>query len=202
MSIFCLLWVPLFYLFRHSVSGENSSGGGVWALLLGSITAILQFFLGNLVSPGGFGFSRWLFGFIDIVCLPVLIPLIIYGILLILRAFSGEVDFANFALLWIIPVAGLRALSWSSHNDPILLVTVPLLWTALAAGIPFFINCMAKYFRWYVVIPSILCILVLPLTASGAYWALFSQQTLLGFLLFFVTQIPVVVLVTLDLVRA
>jgi len=201
MSFFCLLWIPLFYLLRISFSGGNNSGS-VWALLLGSIAAIIQFFLGYLVSPGGFGFSRWLFGFIDIVSLPVLVPLLICFLMLLFRGFSGEADFANFALLWLIPVAGLRALSWSSGNEPILLVAVPLLWTALAVGIPFFINLMINNFRWYTVIVSILCILILPISASTSYWAFFSQQTLLGFMLLFASSIPLGLSITFDILNA
>ena len=201
MSFFCLLWVPLFYLLRRSFTGGGSSGG-VWALLLGSITAIIQFFLGYLVSPGGFGFSRWLFGFIDIVSLPALVPLVLYVLLYFFRGFSAEADFANFCLLWLIPVAALRALSWSSSGDSILLIMVPLLWTALAVGIPFFIKLMAGNFRWYTAAASIICILLLPVIAAGAYWAFFSQQTLLGFLLFFTAHIPLAVSLTLDILRA
>ncbi|MCL1959736.1 MAG: hypothetical protein FWF68_09060 [Spirochaetes bacterium] len=200
MSFFCLLWVPLFYLLRRSFAGTSGSGS-VWALLLGSIIAIIQFFLGYFVNPGGFGFSRWLFGFIDIVSLPVLIPLFICLLMLFLQGFSEDADFANFALLWLIPVAAMRALSWSSANEPILLVAVPLLWTALAVGIPFFINWMMSTLRWYSVIISIICILALPVSASAAYWAFFSQQTALGFLLFFITQIPLAFSLTLDILH-
>jgi hypothetical protein len=184
-----MLWVPFFYLLRRSFYADNSSGS-VWALLLGSITAIIQFFLGNIISPGGFGFSRWIFGFVDIVSLPVLIPLFICFLMFLFRGFSGNAGFANFILLWLIPVGAFRALSWSSYSEPIVLVAVPLLWTALAAGISFFINWMAKKTRWYVIIISILCILILPLTAASAYWAFFSQQTLLGFIMLFVSLIP------------
>jgi len=188
MSVFCLLWVPFFFLFRRTFTGGG--GGGVWALLLGSITAILQFFMGYYVKPGGFGFSRWLFGFIEIVSVPVLVPIVLYALLTFFRGFAGSADFADFALLWLIPVGALRAIGWGSTNDVILLVSVPLLWTALAVGIPFFINWTANNFRWYSVIISFICILLLPLTAASAYWAFFSQQIWLGFLLFFVTQIP------------
>jgi hypothetical protein len=184
-----MLWVPFFYLLRRSFCGDNSSGS-VWALLLGSITAIIQFFLGNLVSPGGFGISRWLFGFVDIVSLPVLIPFFICFLMFIFRGFSGDADFANFILLWLIPVSALRALGWSSRNEPVLLIAVPLLWTALAVGIPFFINWIVNKIRWYVIVISILCILILPLVAASAYWAFFSQQTLLGFILLFAALIP------------
>jgi len=201
MSLFCLLWVPLFYLLRRSIIGAGSSGG-VWALLLGSITAIIQFFLGNLVSPGGFGFSRWLFGFIDIVSLPVLIPFVLYFLIFAVRGFSGHADFANFALLWMIPVAALRAISWGSRSDPILLITVPLLWTAAAVGISFFIKLIADDFRLWKTAVFVLCILAIPAAAAGAYWAFFSQQTLLGFLLLTAAHIPAGISLTLDLLHS
>ena len=189
MVAFCLLWVPLFYLFRTSLSGGNTSGS-VWALLLGSITALLQFLLGNLVSPGGFGFSRWLFGFVDIVCLPVIIPLLVYALLIFTRGVSGNVDFANFAMLWLIPVAAVRTIGWSQLRDPILLVIIPLLWTALAIGIPFFINLILNNFRWYTNIFYIFCIVFLPFSAAFVYWAFFSQHVILGLLMLLLTQIP------------
>ena len=197
MSLFCFLWVPFFFLFRRSIAGGQSQSG-VWALLLGSITAIFQFFLGNLVTPGGFGFSRWLYGFIDIVCLPVLIPLLAFFVLNLLKGFSEAGHFADFALLWLIPVAALRSITWSSLNDPLLLVIAPLLWTALAVGIPFFINCMLMFQRWYVGIPAVLYILAMPVLAACAYWALFSQDTFKGVLYISAVLIPMAVSVVLD----
>jgi len=200
MSIFCLLWVPLFYLLRRSFAGGGSSG--VWALLLGSITAIIQFFLGNLVVPGGFGFSRILFGFVDIASLPVLVPLFLYFLILLFKGFHADVDFANFALLWLIPVGALRALNWSSTNDPILLVMSPLLWTALAVGIPFFINLMLTRFSIFIAVISILFILILPILASLTYWAFFSQHELLGFIFLAITHIPLGLSLFFDIKRA
>ena len=191
MTIFCLLWVPLFYLFRRSFSQEGSFG--VWAIILGSITAIIQFFLGYFITPGGFGFNRILFGFIDIISVPVLLPVFIYFIILLFKRFSVEIDFANFALLWLIPVGALRALSWTSTNDPILLVLAPLLWASLAAGISFFISIMVKNFKWYTFILSVICIFILPVISSLTYWAFFSQMMLYGFILLAVMYIPVVV---------
>jgi len=188
MVFFCFLWVPLFYLLRRSFAGGG--GSGVWALLLGSITAIIQFFLGYLVSPGGFGLSRIIFGFVEIVSLPVLIPIVLYFFILLFKGFSGDADFANFALLWLIPVGALKALSWSSTNDPVLLIMTPLLWTAIAAGIAFFIKLMINYARWYIIILSIIMILILPVCASAVYWAFFSQRTIIGFALLFITHIP------------
>jgi hypothetical protein len=106
------------------------------------------------------------------------------------RGFSGDADFANFSLLWLIPVATLRALSWSAYNEPVLLIAVPILWTALAAGISFFIYWMMSNFRWYTAAISILSILILPLISATVYWAFFSQKTTLGFLLLFIVNIP------------
>jgi hypothetical protein len=110
--------------------------------------------------------------------------------MLLFRGFSGDADFANFALLWLIPVGALRALSWSALNDPILLIVVPLLWTALAVGISFFINWMVNGFNVGITFASIFGIILLPVTAAATYWAFFSQQTLLGFLLLIVTHVP------------
>jgi len=191
LTIFCFLWVPLFYMFYRSFT--RSGGFGVWALILGSITAIVQFFMGNFITPGGFGISRALFGFVDIVSVPVLLPVFVYLILLISKRFSVEIDFGDFALLWLIPVGALKALSWSTTNDPILMIMAPLLWTALAVGISFFINLMIKKFTWYTLIISVICILILPVISSFTYWAFFSQLTLYGFGLLFLMHVPVVV---------
>jgi len=189
MTFFCLLWVPSFYLLRRFLNGGGSSSGGVWALLLGSITAIIQFLLGYIFSPGGFGLSRWIFGFFEIVSMPVLIPFVFYLLMFVFRGFSSDADFADFSLLWLIPVAALRALSWSSLNDPILLVVAPLLWTALAVGISFLIKWMMAGNIFFIIL-AVLCMLILPVAATGTYWAFFSQQTLLGFGLLLATHIP------------
>ena len=190
MSFFCLLWVPFFLLLRRSLTGTG--GGSIFALLFGSITAVIQFLLGDLVTPGGFGFSRWIYGFIDIVSLPVLLPIIIFTILLVFRN-SGESDFANFTLFWLIPVGAFRALSWSAEqSDPILLVAVPLLWTALAAGISYLIHMMMESYSTIIKIGYFFCILLLPIFGALTYWAFFSQLTLLGFIFFFITQVPLV----------
>ena len=189
MTFFCLLWVPLFFLFRRSLVGAGNTSGSVWALLLGSITAIVQFLLGYIFSPGGFGFSRWLFGFFEIVSMPVLLPFIAYFIMYMFGGFS-DADFANFTLLWLIPVGALRALSWSSMNDPILLVMTPLLWTAIAVGISYLIIWMTNSYNPFISVIAILCMILLPVAASTAYWAFFSQQTLIGFLLLLAAHVP------------
>jgi hypothetical protein len=201
MDLFCLFWVPLFFLFRRSVTGGDGTGG-VWALLLGSMAAVFRFFGGNLLEPGGFGLSRWLNGFVDVVGLPVLAPFVCYALLVLFRAFSGSPDFANFALIWLIPMSVLRALSWNSPRSPYLLIAVPLLWTALAVGISLFINLITQVFRWFVTIPCIMGILVLPIVSCSAYWAFFLQKPLLGFVLFAVSLIPMLASLGMDFIRA
>jgi len=191
MSFFCLLWVPIIYFLRRGITGGSSSGS-VWALLLGSITAIVQFFLGSFISPKGFDLATWIFGFIEIVSLPVLAPLFVCFLMLLFRGFSGDTDFANFALLWLIPIAALRALSWSSTNDPILLVVVPLLWVAIAMGISFFINLIANRCHPLLGILAVICILILPIIAASSYWAFFSQYSLIGLGLLILANIPFV----------
>ncbi|MCL2067428.1 MAG: hypothetical protein FWG99_08190 [Treponema sp.] len=201
MSLFCFLFVPLFYLFRRSFSGGGGSGG-VWALLLGSLNAIFQFSLGYFINPGGFGFSRWLYGFVDIVSLPVIVPVLLYALLTFFRIFRGTADFANFTLLWLIPVAALRSITWSVNSNAILLVLVPVLWTALAVGISFFIGIVMTHSRWYITVFITICILALLTAAALAYWAFFSQQTLLGLSLLCASILPAVISVLLDIFRA
>jgi ABC-type sugar transport system permease subunit len=195
MSLFCLLWTPLFYFFRKSSVLEGSAGSGsVWALLLGSITALAQFLLGPVVEPVGFGLSRWLNACIDMIGLPAVLPLLVYFLFVFLRVVSGSADAANFALLWLIPGGALRAVSWSPQRDPSLLVLIPFLWTAVAVGIPFFINIILNT-RIAVIIPASLGILIVPILAATVYWAFFSQDFFLGFLLLPITASPMIIAV-------
>jgi hypothetical protein len=200
MLFFCLLWVPLFYFFRRSVISVERDGL-VWALPLGIAYAVLQFFTGAIVTPGGFGFSRWMSGFADIVCVPVLIPLFVCLLLIALKALPGNVDIAGFIMLWLIPLSAFRSIKWSSPGIPEMLVLVPILWTALGAGIPIFIGCAKRFSRWFVIIPSALGIAVLPFTAATTWWAFYCQETLFGYLFLTATMIPVTVWAILNFIR-
>jgi hypothetical protein len=191
MSFFCFLWTPLFYLFWRSLSPLGGSGaGGVWALLLGSAVALFQFFFGALVGPGGFGFSRWLSGCVDLVALPILIPLLVYLVMIGFRMITGAADFTGFALLWIIPMGALRAVSWSSKGDPILLVLTPLLWTGIAGGIPFLGDIFLRGSPGARVFTA-LGALILPFLGTTVYWLFFRQELRLGFPLLILTLTPV-----------
>jgi hypothetical protein len=193
VSLFCFLWIPLFYLFWRSIPApgmENS--GGVWALILGSVAALVRFLLGPFISPGAFGFSRWLSACVDIVALPAALPLLACALLVRLRMFAGAVNYAGFALLWLIPGAAMRALSWSALKDPSLLMLVPTLWTAIAVGVSFFIT-MAGRSRGRLLILPALGMAALPFLGATVYWAFFSQRNRLGILLFVPTLIPMAV---------
>jgi len=200
MSFFCLLWIPLFFFFRRSVS-STGSGGAVWALGLGCVLVLLQFMLGDIVQPGGFGFMRWLSGFVDIAGLPALLPLAVCRLLITLNVLPADTDDAAFALLSLIPLSVFRSISWLSPGFPFLLVLVPLLWTAQALGIPFFLKLAFRFPIWYLIIPLALGIASLPFLAVTSWWAFFSQQNPMGFLFLFASLVPAAVSVILDCLR-
>jgi hypothetical protein len=158
-------------------------------LLLGSAAALFQFFFGALVGPGGFGFSRWLSGCVDLVALPSLVPLLVYLVMIGFRMIAGAADFTGFALLWIIPMGALRAVSWSSKGDPILLVLTPLLWTGIAGGIPFLGSVFLRG-SLGVRIFTALGALILPFLGAAVYWLFFRQELKLGFPLLALTLSP------------
>ena len=188
MSLFCLLCIPLLYLLRRR-PGEGES---LWALPLGAVAVVMQFLIGPLAAPGGFGFPRWVSGFVDVVGLPALIPLIVCGALIVLRVFPRDADYAGFALLWLAPLAAARSISGASPS-PIPLIVVPLLWSALALGIPFFINGMVQNPRAYIVFFATLGIAALIIAAVTSWWAFFAHQNLLGAPLLLLSVTPAVI---------
>jgi hypothetical protein len=196
MSFFCLLWVPLLYLLRRTVSPVKG-GGYLWALLTGCVFTVLQFFIGPAVPPGGFGFSRWLSGFIDIVGFPVLIPLAVCCLLIRLGTLPRDTDYGNFALLCLIPMGVYRSISWISPAHPEFLVAVPLLWVAQVVGIAYFLGLIAQHSRWYVITVLVMGIVALPIAAATSWWAFYCQRPLLGLLLLVASIIPA----TVSLVR-
>ena len=200
MVIFCFLWMPLFYFFWRAVTRNDVYAGGLLALLAGSVVTFVQFFLGSFVEPGGFGLSRWVSGCIDIVSLPALLPFLVYLILVVFRLIPGTVNFANFALLWLIPCAAIRALGWISSGDPILLVLVPVLWTAIAVGVSFFIE-LIRTGRILVIIPASLGILVIPFAAASSYWAFYCHKSTMGSLFLLAALVPMLVSMIISLLK-
>jgi hypothetical protein len=192
MSFFCLLWIPLFYFFRRSISpGKNGMVG--WALLLGCAAVLIRYLSGPFITPAGFGLSCWLGAFIDMVSLPVLVPIVVCVLLAALRVFPSDVDIGGFTFLWLIPLTFYYSVDRSLPYSPLMLVLVPLFWTTQTLGVSFFIDCILRYRRWFVIIPSILSALALPLIASSAWWAFYSQLPQVGCLFLFVSIIPALV---------
>jgi len=203
MSLFCLLCIPLLYFLRRSSDGGRPSDGGlcIWALPLGAAAVVIQYFAGPLITPDGLGLSRWMSGFVDIVGLPAVLPLIVCGVLVMLRVFPPRVGFADFALLWLVPLAAIHSISGNSSPTPIPLIIVPLLWSAQAIGIPFLIDGMVKNPRHHIVFLAVVGIAAIPIAAVTSWWAFFTQRTFLGFLLLSVDLAPAVISVVMVMDR-
>jgi hypothetical protein len=192
MTLFCFLWLPLFYMFWRSLNDESALEGGTWALILGTLAAVLRYLLGSFANPEGFGVSRWVSACIDVVAFPVALPFIICLVFAVFGFISSEANYTNIAFLWLIPGAVTRALSWSSESSPILLIGVPVLWSAVIVGIGFFIRLIQSQGGW-VTVPAVLGALALPLMAATSYWALFAQNSFLGIALLIICLIPMFV---------
>ncbi len=190
MSLFCLALPLFFFLFWKSLSDENAvSVGGIWAVVLGSILALVHFFISPLITSGEFGFRQWLIGFVDVIVFPVITALGICLLFKLLKLYSSTIHITNFMLLWSFPFAIVQMMTRSTQAEPLYLVIVPLIWIALAAGFGFFIENIPEVKRW----AAVLCIagtVLLPFIAATAYWALFSQNYILGYILFGITLAP------------
>ncbi|MDR2398004.1 MAG: hypothetical protein LBD74_04495 [Spirochaetaceae bacterium] len=193
LSVFGFLWTPLFYLFWSALSpGEDCGIEGIWAVLLGSVLGFALFFLGPLVEAGGFDRARWISGFVDIVSVPTLLPLLLYGLLCCFGISGTWVKGAHFTLLWLIPDVAIHIVSWSTQNQPFLLVLVPLLRTAVGVGIPFLASLVGTR-NPLLILVAILGIIVLPFSATTSYWAFFCQRPLEGYGCLAITLVPVAV---------
>jgi hypothetical protein len=202
MNFFCLLWAPLFYLFWVSLRPpQTKEPGGLWALFLGSVFALVRFITGPWISPGEFGFSRWLSALVDTVGLPALIPFPFFVLFAVFRPSPSSGDTTGFALLWLIPEGILRSLSRTGSHDPVFLVLVPVLWTALALGISLFVRFLSQRNRLFRTILTLPGIAALPAAAVTCYWAFFCRYLLLGWLFFAITLIPPVFSIGISLHR-
>jgi hypothetical protein len=178
MSVFCLLWIPLFFLFWISLVPYEIQGSSVLAVMLGSVATIVQFFTGDFVNAGSFGAERWIGVFVDRVAVPALLPLFVYALFLLIRVAKDPTGFGSFALLWLASAGIMRTVQWGVENDPAKLVLIPVLWTCIAACVDFFIRlCLMKNKRF--IIPSAAGMLAVSPLAATVYWAFFSQKTAL-----------------------
>jgi hypothetical protein len=183
--------MPLFYFFWVSLVPAKTGGpGNVLALSLGSVFALIRFITGPWIFSGGFGFSRWLSALVDTAGLPALLPLLFFVFFAVLKIIPAPGDPAGFALIWLIPGGIIHSVSRSGRHDPVFLVLIPLLWTAIAVGIPFFVRILLdgnKRLLAFLVVPAILA---LPLAAVTCYWAFFCRRILWGWGLLIAAVIP------------
>ncbi|MDR0374973.1 MAG: hypothetical protein LBH85_04540 [Treponema sp.] len=176
MSVFCLLWIPLFFLFWSALVPYSIDASGALAFILGSVVAILQFFFGNLIAGGAFERERWIGVFVDLVALPALLPSLVYALFLLLRIAKNPTGFGSFSLLWLAPSGILRAVQWGVENDPAKLLLIPALWTSIVVCIAFLINLCLRKRTLVVIMGSIAGIALIAPLASTVYWAFFSQK--------------------------
>ena len=193
MSLFSLALPLVFFLFWKSLSDDNRvSPGGIWALVLGTVLAIVQYMFRPVISSGEFGLIQWLAGFVNIIALPVLAGLVVCLLFKLLNLFSSGMNITNFLLLWCIPFGIFWTMAYSKSTEPLYLVIVPLLWVGMAVGFGFFISKIGEVSTF----TAVFCIagaVILPFVAATAYWFLFCQNYLLGYMLFGAALVPMVI---------
>jgi hypothetical protein len=189
MSLFCLLWLPLFYLFWRSGIEDTAVTDTVWAIILGSSAALIQH-AGMLTILDEFGLKRWIYGTVNDIAIPALIPLILSMMPVLVKKPVSSEDMVSFALLYLIPHAALRSVSRNGINYPSAMVLLPILWTIIVLAIPYFAKRIALR-RTIITIPfAVIGIIAVPLLAGSSYWAFFCQQTVPGFVLLGIAAIP------------
>lgn len=176
MILFSILWIPSLYMFVEALQQprDPEKKGLILAVLGGCLLSVMTFFIPNLLPEGAFGFMRWLHGFVDVIAVPVLLPLLFRYMLQIRYLHQSYIEIHQFVLVWLIPVALVKSIQWNFHKDAILLVLTPLLWGAQAIGIPWALE-KAEEEIGFKSFLSYTTAVLLPLLASTAYWAFFSK---------------------------
>ncbi len=182
MSLFCFLVVPLFLAFRHSLGYERGGRRGLTlAFALGLVAALLRRAIGDIVPAGLFGFLRWLHLFADRSALPALLPLAAWYALKRYRGAAFDAERTDFILVWLVPVAALRAIVWSAGGNSADLVLAPIFWIAIAVGVPPFIDAVGEEYGIRAFGAGSVAVLV-PLLCVTADWAFFAHLPLIGLL--------------------
>jgi hypothetical protein len=202
MSLFCLAFPIVFFLFWKSLSDEHAvSVGGIWALVLGSIFAVIHYLASPIITSGEFGLLQWMISLVDVIVFPSLIALVICLLFKLLKIFSAAINITNFLLLWSIPFAIIRMMINSTQAEPLYLVIVPLIWMGLAVGFGFFIKMILLVSRLISVL-CVMCAVFLPFIAATAYWAFFCQNYILAYFLLGITLLPMIIHVGMLFVKA
>ncbi|GHT79565.1 hypothetical protein FACS1894130_08640 [Spirochaetia bacterium] len=191
MSLFCLFWAPLLlFLWLSLVPGEKNGAVYLWAAVLGTLAALIHYFAGDVINASGLALSRWFFALADIIIIPVGLPFLAWGILLGFHRFDGKVEPVTFALIWLIPESITGFIKWSAQRNPVFLILVPILWTAVVFGGAFFIRPIRDNYSRWISIFAVLGITAVSFLAASSFWAFYAQRTLSGLLLLLVTAIP------------
>lgn len=161
------------------------------ALLLGFAAALLRHFVGPLLRPAGFGPSLFLYSLVDVIALPALFPLA-FRSAFALGSGEPDIEYGEFALFWLIPVAVMHAVFWSARPEPVHLVLVPLLWSTIALGVPYLVRRFREEIGALSVVALIAAVL-LPFAACLTYQAFFSHRPLLGMVLLVPCILPMAV---------
>ncbi|AEJ19839.1 hypothetical protein [Gracilinema caldarium] len=191
MILFSMLWIPALYLFVEALQQpkDREKKGMILAIFGGTVMGILAFFFPQLVPEGSFGIIQWIHGFIDVIALPVLIPLCFRYLLQIRYKHQIYIEINQFILIWLIPMALVKSIQWNIYKDGILLVLTPGLWGALSIGIPWLLEKAEEeigFFSFFFYAMAY----VLPLFATTAYWAWFLKLYLVAVLAAIVSFLP------------
>lgn len=210
MLIFCILWLPLFYLLWNIIRPENGACPRdrfferVFALAAGVFTGIVRFFMPAIRASDAFGVSRLLGACANFAIIPPLVAiasaLLFYKIPRTILKSAGFSDMAGGMFIAMIPSSVIHATIYGTGNDPSNLVLVPLMWTAIIlntyfAGIRFGSNNFAKNIFIYTA-----AFIVSGLLASVTWLAFFASKPAIGLILFIITAAPSV-LYTITLFR-
>jgi hypothetical protein len=199
MILFCVLWIPVFYLFWLTLRPVNSNSGGLYALLAGGVAALVRFFIPSFVDDVyGFGLWRYLSAFIDYVSLPVLIPMIAAKLIVWFYPRSGITDYTGFTLLALIPSALVFSTAWSASRDALRMVLTPLLWTALVFAFYSLIRLSGNVSLHHKIpqilrkIAAILGMAAYTLLLPFVWWNFFGQNALIGIILLIPSLAPMI----------
>ncbi|MFA6507575.1 MAG: hypothetical protein WCT14_15850 [Treponemataceae bacterium] len=190
MSLFCLFFVPAFYVFRRDSLSEEKSAfpepGVISGFILGLIAAFIRFSWGELFSLRGYGFAAFAVQLIDGAPYDALLPIACYAFL---RRFGrprrrfDETEAVNFSLAWLVPICALRSIYWSSVPDPVRLVIIPILFVSLAVSFPHWIRKALDEYGLSQAI-AIIVVVLSPLTVAGVSWAFFTHRPIFGLVFF------------------
>ncbi len=186
------------YFFRRSLKNAGPfRGEHLFSVAVALVLGLFWDSLGPFVESRGFGLSAWFHSAVDIIGLPLLLPLGFWALVRKERGRRLSIDAVDFTLLWLVPLSIIGCVRWSVQVEPLHLVLIPLLWSALAVSLPFLVE-LARENLGFKAFLSVLGVILLPLVSITAYWAFFGQRIVIGLLCTIVSIAPMVVQFFMD----